>query len=58
VLEIIGHGFIVEGLGTERGAEAAVAKGWKFCTDDEAFGVFHSIDQRDNDSVGTSVQSS
>jgi hypothetical protein len=58
VLEIVGHGFVGEGLRTERGAEAAVAKGWEFCAGNKAFGVFYSIDQRHNDSVGTSVESS
>ena len=58
MLEIVGHGFVGEVLGTERGAEAAVAEGWKFCAGNEAFGIFYSIDQRDNDSVSTRVESS
>lgn len=57
-MEIVGHGFVGEGLGTEGGTKAAVAKGWEFCAGDEAFGVFHGVDQRDNDSVGTRVKSS
>ena len=56
ILEIVGHGFVGEGLGRERRAESTVALGWELGRGDEALRVVDGVDQRNDYAVSTTIQ--